>query len=97
MKKKKDYVRAIGLIAIVCLCLLFWVGVIKVFAKEYKVEVDEKIVPYFEKAFVGEKVTPSEWLNMQAVNLADRGINQAYIKKIVEDKTRRQKIAEIEK
>lgn len=68
-----------------------------VFAKTYKVEVDDSVVPYFEKAFEGEQITPSEWLGLQAVNLADSVINRAYTNKVVEGKSRKDKIKEIEK
>jgi len=67
------------------------------FAKDYTVTVDDKYVEYFEKAFANEDFTPAEWLAMQAINLADQVINKEYLQKTVTDKTRDEKIAEIEK
>lgn len=66
-------------------------------AKQYVVVVDDKYVEYFEKAFVSEKVTPSEWLGMQALNLADQIINQEYVNKTMTNKTRDEKIDAIKK
>ena len=64
-------------------------------AKEYKVELDDKYVVYFEEAFIKEDFTPEEWLSMQALNLADQSINQDYIQKNITGKTRDQKISDI--
>ena len=81
------------IIGIVLLTVLLSVNI--AFAKEYKVIVDDKYVPYFEGAFVNENVTPEEWIGMQAINLVDQIIDRAYIAKEIQGKTRDEKIAAI--
>jgi len=67
------------------------------FAKEYRVTLDDKYVPYFEKQFEGETCTPEEWLEAQMLNEADKEINRDLLKQAVWSKTRDEKISEIEK
>lgn len=79
-------------IFLISLLGLFVIG--SVFAKDYTVKVDDKIVPYFEKA-LDDDITPEEWLALQVLNQADRNIT-VELKKAA-PKSRDEKIAELEK
>jgi len=67
-----------------------------VYAKTYEVTVDDTIAVYFEQSLDAD-ITPEVWLSLQAVNSADRIISNEYIEKMVTDKSREDKITEIEK
>ena len=65
-------------------------------AKTYEVVVDDTVAVYFEQSLDAD-ITPEVWLSLQAVNSADRIISNEYIEKMVTDKSREDKITEIEK
>jgi len=64
-------------------------------AKEYKVTLDDKYVPYFEKQESVAEVGAVEWLRLQAMNAADKVINTDYHK--TRKSNRDDKIDEIKK
>ena len=82
--------KLIGLV----LSLVLFSGM--VYAKTYEVVVDDTVAVYFEQS-LDKDITPEVWLGLQAINSADRIIANEYIKKMITDKSRTEKITEIEK